>query len=193
VVGCDAEHAWRPSQDRPGDQVGLAMRQPAHQQVDLAASQASERVAVGCPDDPAFGVALLEGADDREQVRSLARRGEQRQAQRALQAPIVVVGGLEHTGELVVGGADLLAEALAERGQLHVPVGSEDELAAQLAFQAAKALADPRGRHPEPLGGAAEVELLGECEEDPQLTKLDRLPHKVVAFGKSPVMPRAVG
>src|SRR3954469_10788138 len=53
-----------------------------------------------------------------------------------------------------------------------------DELDAELVLEAAQALAHARLREPEPIGGAAEVQLFRQGKEHPDLAQLDRLPHR---------------
>ena len=85
---------------------------------------------------------------------------------------------LEDSDEALVGGRDVGEEALARRGQRHAAAGAVDEALPELGLQLAQALAHARLRDPEPLGGAPEVELVGEGEEDADLAELDRLPHR---------------
>ena len=87
-------------------------------------------------------------------------------------------GALEDGDEALVGGRDVGEEALARRGQRDAPARAVDEALAELVLELAQALAHARLRDPEPLGGAPEVELVGEGEEDPDLAQLDRLPHR---------------
>ena len=87
-------------------------------------------------------------------------------------------GALEDGDETLVGGRDVGEEALARRGQGDAPARAVDEALAELVLELAQALAHARLRDPEPLGGAAEVELVGEGEEDADLAQLDRLPHR---------------
>jgi hypothetical protein len=81
-----------------------------------------------------------------------------------------------------VGRGDLAAEPLAGRGEADAPRGAVDELDAELGLELAQALADPRLRETDALGGAAEVKLVGEREEHPDLAELDRLPHSVATL-----------
>ena len=87
-------------------------------------------------------------------------------------------GALEDGDEALVGGGDVGEEPLARRGQRDVPARAVDEALPELGLERAQALADARLRDPEPLGGAPEVELIGEGEEDPDLAELDGLPHR---------------
>ena len=77
-----------------------------------------------------------------------------------------------------MGGTDVGEEALAGRRQRDAPARAVDEALAELVLELAKALADARLRDPERFGGAPEVQLPREGEEDPDLPQLDRLPHR---------------
>ena len=87
-------------------------------------------------------------------------------------------GALEHPRQSVVGGPDLGVEPLAERGERDPAAGAVDKLAAELVFELAQDLADAGRGQEEPFRTAAEVQLLGQGEEDAQLMQLDRLPHR---------------
>jgi hypothetical protein len=118
-------------------------------------------------------MARLERADDLDQPRSRGDAGEEADAERGL-----VRGALEGGDQALVRGRDLGEEALARRGERDAPARAVDQALPELGLQRAEALAHARLRDPEPLGGAPEVELLGEGEEDPDLAELDGLPHR---------------
>jgi hypothetical protein len=63
-------------------------------------------------------------------------------------------------------------EGLSRRGHLHAPARPREQLAAQLVLQQPDLVAQRRLGHVEPLGGAAEVQLLGDRHEIAELTQL---------------------
>ena len=68
--------------------------------------------------------------------------------------------------------ARVAQEGLAGRRHLHAPARPREELAAQLVLQQPDLVAQRRLGHVEPLGGAAEVQLLGDGHEVAELTQL---------------------
>ncbi len=62
--------------------------------------------------------------------------------------------------------------AVAGRRHLHAPARPREELAAQLVLQQPDLVAQRRLGHVEPLGRAAEVQLLGDRHEVAELTQL---------------------
>ena len=115
------------------------------------------------------GCFVLEYLDELDQPRPRGDGGEQADSQAALDLVSVLRRSLQDARKLLIGGIDVGQEALAGRRQRHAPAGAMHEALAELELELAKALADPRLRDPEPLGGPPEVELLGESEEDPDL------------------------
>jgi hypothetical protein len=67
----------------------------------------------------------------------------------------------------------LFEQELAVRGELHFARGAVEELAAELALECPDLRRKCRLRDVQPLGCAAEVQLLGDGEEVAQMPKLD--------------------
>jgi hypothetical protein len=90
-----------------------------------------------------------------------------------------LVGGVpEDADEAVVRRGDLAEEALAGRGQRDAPARAVEQALPELVLERSQALADARLGDAQPLRSAAEVQLVGEGEEDADLAELDRLPHR---------------
>ena len=87
-------------------------------------------------------------------------------------------GGAEHLLQAAQRPGDLVQELLPGRGQSHPAARSDGQLHPELAFQITDRLADPGLGEPHPFGRAAEVELLRQGDEDPDLAELDCLPHQ---------------
>src|SRR5262249_43679051 len=68
--------------------------------------------------------------------------------------------------DLLVGGPKVVVEAAADRGQRDLAAGPLEQRRPDPALQLPNRLADPGGGHVQPFGGAAEVQLLGEDQED---------------------------
>jgi hypothetical protein len=128
--------------------------------------------------DLALGVCLTERFDDVDQLGAAGRSTEETQPQCALEAARYAVRALQRASQLLIDRADLGQKALTERCELDAATRAMDQLGAELVLELAHALAHSRGCQPEPIGRSAEVELLGESEEDPELAELDCLPHR---------------
>lgn len=76
--------------------------------------------------------------------------------------------------DLLVGGPQLVAEAAADRGQLHAAAGALEQGRTDAPFQLLDRLADPGCGHVQPLGRPAEVQLVGEHQEDLDVPLLHR-------------------
>lgn len=79
--------------------------------------------------------------------------------------------GAEGVGQRVAGGqhpARVRQEALSVRGEGHLPGGPQEELHAQLAFQAPDVPAERLLGDVQPGGGTGEVEFLGDGGEGAQ-------------------------
>ena len=62
-------------------------------------------------------------------------------------------------------GAAFREERIARRGKRDPPVGSVEQLRADVAFELTDRLGERRLRHPQPLRRPAEVEFLGDGDE----------------------------
>lgn len=176
----DGENPRLAGEGRPSHEVGLLVGEPDRGDVDLAAAQRLKRVGeVEFGDvDLAVGAASLERSDDVDHV--WPGRGTREQAQPEWSGEAVVVGSglFEHGDELLVNGSDLVTEALTQAGELDVPAGAMDQLAAESAFELPQALTDTGLGQTEPFGGVAEVKLLGQGQKYPNLTQLNRVRHQ---------------
>ena len=94
------------------------------------------------------------------------------------QCPADAAGGghrpVDGVVDLLVGGPQLLAEAATDRGQLHAAAGALEQRRADAPFQLLDRLADPGRGHVQPLGRPAEVQLVGEGQEDLDVPLLHR-------------------
>jgi hypothetical protein len=127
----------------------------------------------------------VEGAervDDLHEVGAFGRSAEQTEPQGPCEAPRGGVRLLEHAREVAAGRADFVAKPRSIGGELNASARSVDQLSSELVLELAKALAHTRRRQSKPLRRTAEVQLLGEGEEDPQLAEVDRLPHGEVTL-----------
>lgn len=95
---------------------------------------------------------VSERADDAEPYTARAQTGR--------------LGAGESRSEEVVGLLEILAETPADRGQGHAPAGAVEQCRADAPFLFGDGLADAGLGHVQPLGGAAEVQLLGQRQED---------------------------
>lgn len=68
--------------------------------------------------------------------------------------------------ELQVDRSQILPQLVADRGEPHAPIGSFEQQRANLPLLLLNRLSDARRRHPKSLGGAPEMQLLGQRQED---------------------------
>jgi hypothetical protein len=96
--------------------------------------------------------------------------------------------------ELLVDRASLFVELMAGGRRRYTAARPLEEWRAELCLELLDRLADTRLGEAEPFGGAAEVQLLVEGEEDAELAKVGQLPHReeilIVAVRESPLFPR---
>jgi hypothetical protein len=94
------------------------------------------------------------------------------------QGPLDTAGGgrrpVDGVVDLLVGGPQLVAQAATDRGQLHPAAGALEQRGADAPLQLLNRLADPGRGHVQPLGRPAEVQLVGEHQEDLDIPLLHR-------------------
>lgn len=83
--------------------------------------------------------------------------------------PAGLVRGLVHLAEDLAGARQVGAPRVGEVDPARTPV---EQLHAELGLQPADRLRQRRLGHGEPFGGAPEVQLLGDCDEVPQVTQI---------------------
>ncbi|HWM20527.1 MAG TPA: hypothetical protein VNO51_12625, partial [Ilumatobacteraceae bacterium] len=69
----------------------------------------------------------------------------------------------------------VITEGPPDRRELHTSTRSFEQQGAEPPFEVLDRLADSRGRYDQPLGGATEVQFVGERQKDLDLTPLHRL------------------
>lgn len=97
---------------------------------------------------------------------------EDAQPQATARALAGLLGAGESRVEEVEGLLEILTEAPADRSQGHTPAGAVEQPDAEAAFLTADGLADAGLGHMESLGGAAEVQFLGQRQEDLYVAQL---------------------
>ena len=118
-----------------------------------------------CRVEPAARIAGGESACQAGQ-RGAARGLGEPEPERPLWLPGGRAGIIKRRAQLVVGRLPALAEPGAERGEPHTPAGPVEERAAYLALQGCDEAADPGLGQAGSLSGTAEMQLVGEGQED---------------------------
>jgi hypothetical protein len=94
------------------------------------------------------------------------------------QGPADAQGGRFGAGQSrlkeVEGLLEVFSEASADRSQAHAPASAIEQDHAETPFLSADGLADAGLGHVEPFGGAAEVQFLGQRQEDLDVAQLHR-------------------
>lgn len=163
----DEQHPGLGDQHRAGGDVRLPHRGFRHLEVDLLATQPAERVGQrqGLHLDPYLRVDLAELLRHPQQQMPGERRGEA-DAQGAGDPP----GGCCRPRDLLLDGpvrrSDAHVEPLADGGQRDPAAGAVEQPGADAPLQAGDRLADAPLGHSHPLRRAAEMQLLGQREED---------------------------
>ena len=175
VVGGDGEQPRKGCEPRTRDEISLALRGPGDHEVDPPPAQRLELLGHRELVDlrRAARVVRLERLDDVEQRGG--RGGDDPDADRPGELGRRL---LEHPGQAFVCGSQLGAEPDSGRRQLHPAARAVHEPLAELVLELAQALAHARLGDPEPLRGAAEVQLFGQRQEHADLAELHRLPHR---------------
>jgi hypothetical protein len=93
-------------------------------------------------------------------------RADEADPQHALDAAAGRDRSVDAFADLLVGGAQVVVKAAADRSQRDPAAGPFEQRGSDPALQLLDRLTDPGGGHVQPLGGAAEMQLLGEGQED---------------------------
>lgn len=123
-------------------------------------------------------VAALEQRDDLGDVRPEEDDGVGSDPDRSGRSGGRIAGLLEYIHELPVDGGDAGQELLADWGEADAAAGALEQTSAESHLEQADHLAYARCAHPELLGGAAEVKLLGHGHERAELGQISQRPHR---------------
>ena len=176
MPGRDGQHRGLAEQDRTRDQIGLLDRERDERQVEFAGAEQPEEVAVtGLPD-----LHLAGRMPGLEHLAHLCRnRPTTVPMNPTTSSPYAPAGGDRPGNDLprlLEGGPQAFLEVAAD-GREHDPAaGALEQRYPDLALHLPDRLADPRGGHVQALGGAAEMQLLGEGQEDLDLALLHHVP-----------------
>jgi hypothetical protein len=108
----------------------------------------------------------LEGMHDLGEEGPSGREGEQADAQLTSDAGRQLADRGERPVDLVVAGAEAVAQLFTQRGQPHLAAGALEQPATGPRLHRTDHLTDPGLGHVHPLRGTTEVQLLGQHEED---------------------------
>ena len=165
----------RDAQHGTHDDVRLVERQARHGDVDLATAQRTEAVVErrGAQLHRGTGVPCLEALDGAAQDLH-ARGGVQQPYANDTRPGTSKLGGSQHPVETGHRGDEFGVQRPPGVGQFDDAAGAaEQQLTAQLPLKRPHGLADARGGQTKAFGGTPEMQLLGENEEQSQLTQLN--------------------
>lgn len=114
-------------------------------------------------------VARAKRLQDLGPARPAAKARVDPDTQRASDAARCVAGVEETALKLSIRLYEVVAQPLAEGCKPHSSARAFEQAPAHLDFESANDLADAGGIDPEPVGGPAEVEFVGDGEKRPQL------------------------
>ena len=163
---------------------GLVGRELGQLQVDLARAQRAEPVGEQALDDlhRAGGIPVPEhlgGLDD--QV--AAPRAGEADAHRPADAARRRGRAADRLADLAVAGLQVVPQLFAGRREPYDAAGALEQRGADGALLLFDRLAHPRRGDVQPLGGAAEVQFLGEGQEDLDVAELHCLPPDSESLG----------
>lgn len=168
VSGGDGQHAGVGGQYGAGGQIGFDDGELGQEQVEFARAQQAE--GVGERDlvqqdvtDRRVPLALRGGGEQHEFT---GERTAEPDAQRLGQTASRGDRPLDGVPDQLLAGTHVVREAAPDRRQFHAPAGAFEERRAYSPLQLLDGLADPGLRHVQAPRGAAEVQLLGEGQED---------------------------
>ncbi len=176
VVERHRQHSGLGEHRRAGDQVGFQDGEPGDQDVDVPAAQPGEGIDErGVPQpDPPLGMPGAEGLPVRAQLVGVG--GDHADAQQVGLALGGCPGPLQALLQAPVDRHQVLPQLLPGGRQPHVAAVALEQLDADAALLLLDGLADPCGRHVQPLGGPPEVQFLRQRQKDLDVAQFHGFP-----------------
>jgi len=167
--------------DRADGEVGFLDGEPGDQEVDVAAAKLTERVVEGALADlqPPVWMGGAEGLKIGPQIVGIACGDAY--AEDVGLALSGQAGSLHALAQALIDRPKVVAQLLTDRCQSHYAAGPFEQRRADAAFLLLDRLADASLGHMQPSRRAAEVQLLGQGQEDLDVPQLHRRPFRTIS------------